>query len=227
MNSLGADVIAAFVIGLIGSSHCLVMCGGIASALQLAMPAQGIGRKLQLQVLLSLGRLSSYALFGAVVGYFGASAMQLAGSSLLWLRLLAGVLLLMMALYISRLWFGLVKLERIGQLLWRKVQPIARRLLPLDSSVKAYAYGLCWGTLPCGLVYSTLGWSLASGSAVHGAVLMLAFGFGTTPAIVATGSAANTLTKLKNMLLFRYSAAALLAIYACYTIWLAIRRLVF
>ena len=221
------DLLAALLIGFLGSGHCLVMCGGIVGALQLAMPAQSTTKKLVLQLTLSAGRLTTYALFGAIVGYAGVSAMQLAGASMLWLRLVAGILLIMMALYISRLWFGLVKLERIGQLLWRRVQPIARRLLPLDSAVKAYAYGLCWGTLPCGLVYSTLGWSLASGSAVHGAVLMLAFGLGTTPAILATGSAANALTKLKNMLLFRYIAAALLAIYAGYTIWLAIRRLVF
>jgi len=227
MDSLSADVIAAFAIGLIGSSHCLVMCGGIAGALQLAMPPQRPGYRLQLQILLSLGRLSTYALFGALVGYFGASAMQLAGASLNWLRLFAGLLLLMMALYISRLWFGLVHLERLGQALWRKVQPAARRLLPLDSSAKAYAYGVCWGTLPCGLVYSTLGWSLASGSASAGALLMLAFGLGTAPAILLTGGAANALVKLKNRMLFRYTAAALLAIYAGFTIWLAIRRLVF
>ena len=227
MTNLYADLTAALFIGLIGSSHCLVMCGGIAAALQLAMPGQQPAAKLRLQLLLSLGRLSTYALFGALVGYFGANAMHLAGASLLWLRLIAGLLLLMMALYISRLWFGLVQLERLGQVLWRKVQPAATRLLPLDSASKAYAYGLCWGALPCGLVYSTLGWSLASGSAVQGAALMAAFGLGTLPAILLTGSAANTLSKLKNMLLLRYCAAALLAIYACYTIWLAIRRLVF
>lgn len=227
MTNLYADFAAALIIGLIGSSHCLVMCGGIATALQLAMPEPQRARKLQLQFLLSLGRLSTYTLFGAVVGYFGASAMQLAGASLLWLRLIAGLLLLMMALYISRLWFGLVQLERLGQVLWRKVQPVASRLMPLDSAAKAYAYGLCWGALPCGLVYSTLGWSLASGSTVQGAALMAAFGLGTLPAILLTGSAANALNKLKNMLLLRYCAAALLAIYASYTIWLAIRRLVF
>ena len=136
-------------------------------------------------------------------------------------------MLLLMAFYVARLWFALTFLEKLGSALWRKIQPFSKALLPLDSSPKALAYGLCWGFLPCGLVYSSLGWSLASGSAVHGAVLMLAFGLGTTPAILATGSAANALTKLKNMLLFRYIAAALLAIYAGYTIWLAIRRLVF
>lgn len=223
---MNAELAAALLIGLLGSSHCLVMCGGIAGALQLSMSGSG-RHKVVLQLLLSAGRLSSYALFGAAVGYFGASAMQLAGASLLWLRLLAGVLLLMMALYISRLWFGLLVLEKLGQHIWRRVQPVAQGLLPLNSAAKAYAYGLCWGALPCGLVYSTLGWSLASGSAGMGALLMLSFGIGTLPAILLTGSAATLLLKLKSHTVFRYSAALLLAIYAIYTIWLAMRRLVF
>ena len=223
---MNGDFAAALLIGLIGSSHCLVMCGGIAGALQLSMSGSHV-HKFGLQLCLSAGRLTTYALFGAAVGYFGVSAMQLAGASLLWLRLLAGLLLLMMALYISRLWFGLLVLEKLGQHIWRKVQPLAQRLLPLNQPYKAYAYGLCWGALPCGLVYSTLGWSLASGSASQGALIMFSFGLGTLPAILLTGSAATLLTKLKNQAIFRYSTALLLAIYAFFTIWLAISRLVF
>ena len=219
------DLGAAFLIGIIGSSHCLVMCGGIASALQLTMTAGS--KRYLLQLMLSAGRLTTYGFFGAAVGFFGVSAMQLAGSSLLSLRLIAGVLLLMMALYISRLWFGLLTLEKMGQWIWRPLQPVAKSLLPLNSSVKAYSYGLCWGALPCGLVYSTLGWSLASGSALNGALIMLSFGAGTLPAILLTGSAATILTKLKNNIAVRYLAAAVLAGYGLYTIWLALRQLFF
>lgn len=222
-----ADILAAFIIGFLGSSHCLVMCGGIVAALQLAMPQQNLSRRLVLQLFLSAGRLSSYAVMGAAVGYFGITAMQLTGASLLWLRLIAGILLLMMALYISRLWFGLVKLERLGQHIWAFVQPLSKRCLPLDSAAKAFSYGLCWGWLPCGLVYSTLGWSLGSGSALQGAAIMLAFGIGTLPAILLSGTAAAKVSQLKNIMLFRYVAAAGLAIYASYTIWLALRRLIF
>jgi len=221
------DLLAALLIGFLGSGHCLVMCGGIVGALQLAMPAQSTTKKLVLQLTLSAGRLTTYAVFGALVGYAGVSAMQLAGASMLWLRLVAGILLIMMALYISRLWFGLLLLEKAGQTLWHYVQPLSRRFLPLDSLTKAYAYGLCWGALPCGLVYSALGWSLASGSASAGAALMLAFGLGTLPAILLTGSAAQLMGKLKSHNAVRYTAAAMLAIYGGYTIWLAIKRMVF
>lgn len=223
---MSKDLLAALLIGFIGSSHCLVMCGGIAGALQLAMPSKSQTTRFMYQLLLSLGRLTTYSLIGAAVGYFGASAMQLAGGSLIWLRLLAGIMLLLMALYISRLWMGLVFLERGGARLWQKIQPLSKALIPLNSPFKAYAYGLCWGALPCGLVYSSLSWSLASGSAVHGGLIMLCFGLGTLPAILLTGQAAALLHKIKSSPVLRYGAAMLLAVYAIYTIWLAIRRLV-
>ncbi|MDP4944975.1 MAG: sulfite exporter TauE/SafE family protein [Alishewanella sp.] len=224
---MNIDYVAALLIGFLGSSHCLVMCGGIVAALQFAMPAQSAWQKFRLQLLLSLGRLITYACFGGLVGYFGATAMGITGATFIGLRLLAGLLLLAMALYIARLWFGLTRLERAGQGLWRFIQPYTKRLLPLDSSVKALSYGMLWGFLPCGLVYSTLSWSLASGSASSGALIMLLFGVGTLPALLVFGSAANSLVKLKNQLWFRYSAALLLAVYGFYTIWLALHRLVF
>mgnify|MGYP006146315477 FL=1 len=224
---MSPDFLAAILIGLLGSSHCLVMCGGIASALQLSVPAEQRRHGWYFPLLLSAGRLTTYALFGALVGYFGITAMQVTGASMLWLRLLAGLLLIAMALYISRLWFGLTLLEKIGQGLWQRLQPLSKALLPLDSANKAYRYGLLWGFLPCGLVYSTLSWSLASGSALKGAALMLGFGIGTLPALLAVGSAANALRQLKANMLFRYATAAILAIYGFYTIWLALQRLVF
>lgn len=224
---MSADLYAALLIGLLGSSHCIVMCGGIVAALQLAIPERSFGWKLSMQLLLSLGRLTTYTLLGGLVGYFGVQAMALAGVSLLWLRLIAGILLLLMALYIARLWFGLTLLERGGQHLWAWVKPISQKFMPLNSLPRAFGYGLCWGWLPCGLVYSTLGWSLASGSASQGALIMLCFGIGTLPALLSFGSLASSLSKFKNRPEVRYTAAGILAIYGIYTIYLALKRLVF
>ena len=224
---MNTDIAAAFLIGFIGSSHCLVMCGGIVAALQLSMPTTRWTQRLVLQLLLSTGRLCSYAFFGALVGYFGVVAMQVSGASMLWLRLLAGLLLIAMALYIARLWNLLHYLERCGQHVWRLIQPVSSRLMPLDSPQKAFAYGLCWGWLPCGLVYSTLSWSLASGSALSGAAIMLSFGLGTLPAILLTAGIAAKLNLLEQQLWFRYGTALLLGLYGLYTVWLAIQRLVF
>jgi sulfite exporter TauE/SafE len=221
-TELAINLFAALSIGFLGSSHCLVMCGGIASALQLAMPQLSLVQQLKLQLMLSLGRLTTYAFLGALTGAFGATVLVKLGISLFWLKLLAGVLLLLMAFYVARLWFALTLLEKLGATVWRQVQPVAKSLLPLDKSTKALAYGLCWGFLPCGLVYSSLGWSLASASAWQGALFMLAFGVGTLPAMLAVGRFARQLSQFKNNKLVRASAALLLAIYALYTIVIAL-----
>ena len=219
---LTLNLIAALSIGFLGSSHCLVMCGGIASALQLSMPQLNLLQQLKLQLMLSLGRLTTYSFLGALTGAFGAAVLVKLGISLFWLKLLAGLMLLLMAFYVARLWFALTFLEKLGSALWRKIQPLSKALLPLDSSPKALAYGLCWGFLPCGLVYSSLGWSLASGSALQGALLMCAFGLGTLPAMLAVGSFARSLSRFKNKNWVRASAALLLALYALYTIAIAL-----
>lgn len=223
---MNPDIFAAFFVGLFGSTHCLLMCGGMAGALQMMMP-QSPARRAWLQLMLGLGRVSSYALTGALFGGIGAAVIGSSGLLPQWLQLFAGLMLLAMALYISRLWFGLLMLERAGQRLWRLVQPVSRRLLPLDSSPKAFAYGLCWGYLPCGLVYSALSWSLGSGSAVNGALWMALFGLGTLPAVMLAGQAADRLRQLQQQRWIRYMLAALLGTYALQTIYLALRALVF
>jgi sulfite exporter TauE/SafE len=220
------DIFAAFFVGLFGSAHCLLMCGGMAGALQMLMP-ESTGRRAWLQLMLGLGRISSYALTGALFGGIGASMIGSTGLASQWLQLFAGCMLLAMALYISRVWFGLLRLERAGQRLWRLVQPLGQKLLPLNTSARAYGYGLCWGYLPCGLVYSALSWSLGSGSAVNGALWMLLFGAGTLPAVLLAGQAADRLRQLQQQLWVRYALAAILACYALQTIYLALRALVF
>lgn len=220
-------LLPGLLVGFLGSGHCLVMCGGIVSALQMMMPNQSPAKKLKLQLALSTGRICSYALFGALAGYLGLQAMVLAGVGKPVLQLLSGLMLLMMALYISRLWTGLTALETLGKTLWRQIQPLAARLLPLNSISKAFGYGLCWGYLPCGLVYSALAGSLASGSALQGALWMLAFGLGTLPALLLAGQAAGTLQRWKNKAVVRYSVALILAAYGLQTIYLALHRLVF
>jgi uncharacterized protein len=221
-QELALNLLAALSIGFLGSSHCLVMCGGIVSALQLSMPQLNLLQQLKLQLMLSLGRLTTYSLLGALTGAFGAAVLVKLGISFFWLKLMAGILLLLMACYVARVWFALTALEKLGAALWRNIQPVAKALLPLDSSAKAIAYGLCWGFLPCGLVYSSLGWSLASGSAWQGALLMCAFGIGTLPAMLALGGFAKQLSQFKNKNWVRASAAVLLAVYALYTIAIAL-----
>jgi uncharacterized protein len=84
-------------------------------------------------------------------------------------------------------WRGLARLEALGGALWRRLQPLLRPLLPMDTPARALALGGLWGWVPCAMVYSVLLTAALSGSAARGAAVMLAFGLGTLPMLAGLG----------------------------------------
>lgn len=185
MTELLAQVLTAFGIGLLGSGHCLAMCGGIMGALSLrAATAVGpavtvTGPMTMLGPLLrySIGRLTSYALLGLVVGLAGALLVAVMEPARVVLRGFAGGILIAMGLYLAGLWHGMLAFERLGHGIWQRLGNPRRG--------GAYVLGMSWGLLPCGLVYGTLAWSAANADPLRGSLLMFAFGLGTLPAVLA------------------------------------------
>ncbi|HEY4540940.1 MAG TPA: sulfite exporter TauE/SafE family protein, partial [Noviherbaspirillum sp.] len=106
---------------------------------------------------------------------------------------LANLMLVALGLYLMNVWHGLAKLEAVGQIVWRRVQPLLPHLLPIDHPGKAFALGALWGWVPCGMVYSVLLTAMASGSAASGAMVMLVFGLGTLPMLFGLGMLGTTL----------------------------------
>ena len=179
--------IAVFLVGLLGGTHCVGMCGGIVGALAAGMPA---GRShWPLHLAYNFGRISGYALAGAALGAVGSAGLLLEDALPVQLALyvLANLMLIALGLYLLGVPQGLTFLERGGQKLWAKLQPLTRRFLPATSVARAYPLGLVWGFLPCGMVYSVLSMTLLTGSALRGASLMLAFGLGTLPNLLLAG----------------------------------------
>ena len=177
--------LALFIVGLLGGGHCAGMCGGIVGALSLQAPKQGAAAVL-VHLAYNLGRIGSYVAAGLVAGGLG----QAAGNLLALqhgLYLFASLMLIAMGLYLLGLTQFLAPLERGGQTLWRRIQPLTARFLPVRGVAQALPLGLLWGWLPCGLVYSALTTALAAGSAAKGALLMLAFGLGTLPNLLLAG----------------------------------------
>lgn len=174
-----ADLLSAVLIGLISAGHCLGMCGGITVAL--GVHSQGQGRLL----FYNLGRISTYALLGLLIG---AGLHWLPAAATPVLRLLAAALLILIALYYLNIKPWITQLEKLALPLWRRLQPLARRWLPLRHPLQAYPVGMIWGLLPCGLVYTALGYAATQADALRSATLMLAFGVGTLPAMLATGA---------------------------------------
>jgi uncharacterized protein len=186
--------LAALLIGMAGSVHCVAMCGGIVGALTFSIPAQ----KSALPYVMSYhaGRILSYSIAGALTGSLGAIFSHQISYGLVLLNLFGGFFLIAMGLYIGDWWRGLAILERLGGKIWKPLVPLSKKFLPFKHPLAALPYGVIWGWLPCGLVYSTLSWSLASGSAFNGALVMALFGLGTLPALVSLGVVSHQLKPL-------------------------------
>lgn len=190
------DPVGAFVVGLLGGVHCVGMCGGIVGAISFGMPGEQ-GRRWPLQLAYNLGRIASYTVAGAIAGglglfFSGLLPVQQAQHILLGM---AGVFMVLLGLYLGGWWNLLAYVERAGGRLWKKLEPLGRGLLPVRRVGQALALGTLWGWLPCGLVYSVLIWAVSAGGAVEGASLMLAFGLGTLPNLLAMGAAAGQLQR--------------------------------
>jgi hypothetical protein len=169
------------------------MCGGIVAALNLRAPRPGIRR----QLAYSLGRVASYSCAGALAG--GLGGLGLLYGDLFPVRILllivANALVILLGLSLAGLGSAVLALERAGRFLWRTLTRLGARLAPANTSARAVAVGLAWGWIPCGLVYGVLATALVSGSALRGAAVMAAFGFGTLPNLLAAGFAAGSLQR--------------------------------
>ena len=208
-------LISAFIIGLLGGGHCIGMCGGLMGALALAIPKEQQHKKLLYLILYNLGRIISYAAAGFIFGLAGWAVDQSPAADAL--RIIAALLLISMGLYLANWWSGLVKIEQGGQVLWRHLRPIAQRYIPIQKSSHALSLGLLWGWLPCGLVYSTVIWSASQGDASLSALLMLFFGLGTWPTLIASGFAAERLTHFLRSRNVRSAAGLMIILYGIWT----------
>ena len=216
MTDLLPQLISALILGLLGGGHCLGMCGGLMGALSLAIPAERRHQRLRLLVAYNAGRILSYTAAGLLLGLAGWALAN--GPLAAVLRSIAGLLLIAMGLYLAGWWSGLTRIEALGRGLWRRLQPITRRFMPITSAPRALLLGGLWGWLPCGLVYSTLLWAASQGDALHSAALMFAFGLGTLPVLLATGLAAERLVGLLRRRGVRVAGGLLVILFGLWTL---------
>jgi len=193
----GLTLGAALILGIAASGHCLVMCGGISSALGLASARSPDGApRVPLIVAYQIGRVVSYAIAGALAG-------GVLGYVVAWLdldavrrglRALSAVALVAAALVA----FGTLRDpgSRVGQLLWRRIAPIGRRLLPVTSAARALGFGMVWGWMPCGFAYTVILIAALEQDALRAAATMLAFGMGTAPTMIALAYGARRAASL-------------------------------
>lgn len=223
------SISAMFMIGLLGSGHCVGMCGGIVTALGFSAPVksgrQQAGRRAQSRWLLLLsyhaGRITSYGVAGAIVGslgQFGADYLSLGPA----LRAFAAIMLILMGCYLADWWRILVRLEGLGSHIWRYLQPIANGLFQVGNPFKGFLYGLVWGWLPCGLVYSALAYAAASVSPAGGFAAMIAFGAGTLPTLLLGGVFSQQLKSLLQQRSLRWFMGLVLILMGGWMLWSAL-----
>jgi sulfite exporter TauE/SafE len=195
--------LSLFLLGLASGLHCAGMCGPIAGGFAVMRKESPWIR----QLAFNLGRITSYAAAGAAAGALGSAgayaAAVIPAQTLLYL--FASLFVLLAGLHLAG-FLPLHPLEKAGLPVWRRLQPLAARLL----RGRAYAAGLVWGWLPCGLVYGALLAAVFAGGALQGAVAMAAFGLGTLPWLLAAGVAAARLRGWPGTPVLRRAAGALL-----------------
>jgi sulfite exporter TauE/SafE len=210
----------ALMIGLLGSIHCIGMCGGIVGALNVSLP-QTRRARIAHHLTYNAGRILSYMCAGALVGLAGAQVVRISPDTVVPLgRMIAGLFMIALGLYIAGWWRALGQLEKMGFGVWRLIEPLGRRFLPARSPLQVFGLGLIWGWLPCGLVYSALALALVSVSPRDGAAIMFGFGLGTLPMLLAMGGLAGHLRKIvQSAVIRRITGAAIIlfGLYVCTT----------
>ncbi len=175
---------AAFTLALLGGVHCVAMCGGFVSAIQFNRAPQVSAARLAAGY--HLGRITSYTVAGALIGVIGG---RLYASEVRPVQVLLLALGSLALVAVGLSMFGrstlLKRLEPLGVALWRRIAPLARHVVPPRRALHAWLAGLAWGWIPCGMVYAALPLALTAGGVGQGAFVMLAFGLGTLPAMLA------------------------------------------
>jgi uncharacterized protein len=218
-------LISAWLVGALGGLHCFAMCGGLLAAVaardgstQPLFPARTVAAR---QLAYHAGRIATYALLGAAFGAAGAVVLKAADLLPLQraLYLAANIFLLLLGASLALGTPGVPWLQRAGATAFGVVLPIARPLLQRPGAAGRIALGLIWGLVPCALVYSVLPLALFAGGAWQGAAVMLAFGLGTLPNLLAAGVLLARAKRALEGKVLRYAAAAVLIAFALLGIW--------
>lgn len=211
---------SAFLVGLLGSLHCAGMCGGIVATLSMGSIASQPSPPARLwlsQLLYNLGRVGSYMIAGGLAAWAGSSLQSHALPQYAhYGKFISAMFMLALGLYVAGWTRLLHPIERGGWVLWRRMEPLGRRLLPVRGPLHALALGGIWGWLPCGMVYAVLAWALTAPGPLDGALLMAAFGLGTLPMLLLLGGAASRLNAVTRRPLWRRTAGMLIVAFAVY-----------
>jgi hypothetical protein len=196
MMTTPIDTAALFMLGLLGTGHCIGMCG----PLVVALPGQ-TGR-LTAHLAYHAGRLITYGIIGSAMGAAGSGLIRLASavgaSPVQWVARMQVGIGFLAGLFL--LFFGLSRLGLFAEPQWMAVAVPTRlpgwrrcmaRALGRRSNRDLFLMGLLLGGLPCGLSYAAFAKALSGAHILPGAAMALIFGLGTLPGLLAVGAGAG------------------------------------
>jgi sulfite exporter TauE/SafE len=218
-------LISAWLVGALSGLHCMAMCGGLLAAAaardggaQPMLPARTVVVR---QLAYQAGRISTYSLLGAAFGTAGALALHAADYLPLQraLYFAANVFLLLLGASLAFATPASGWLQRTGARAFGAILTIAQPALRRPDAAGRIALGLLWGLLPCGLVYSMLPLALFAGGPWQGGAVMLAFGLGTLPNLMAANFLFGRARRALDGRTARYAVAAVLIAFGLIGIW--------
>lgn len=214
-TAFSTSYLVALLMGLFSSLHCLGMCGSIIGSLTLSLRREIREQKSLLMPFVfsyNVGRITSYSLGGLLAGLaHHVLSMPLGeGHGHRILQIVSALIMAGAGLHIAGWFPRFAYIEKAGGVIWKRIEPYSRRLIPVETLPKAFVFGMIWGWLPCGLVYTALALAATTGDVVRSTFTMLAFGVGTLPAVMGVGIMTSLLVRLSNMKKFRQAAGVTL-----------------
>ncbi len=209
--------------GFLGSGHCVAMCGSLTMAIGFSIPREK--HFLTYAVIISLGRVLGYAVIGFIASLLTQSVISLTQGGILYLSIFASILMIGIGLHIANVNSWVLKTEVLGKYISSIIEPIKKRIMPIDSVAKCFSYGALWGFLPCGLVYTALSLAMTSTTPLTGALVMFFFGLGTLPTLVGLTTLNSKLNSILSKTWVRFALGVTVIILALSLLFNTITKL--
>jgi len=220
---ISSPIFIAFFIGLFSSLHCVSMCGSIIGTLSYSLKPeirQNKSRMLAFIFSYNSGRIISYMLAGFIIGLIESVLTLPLGEqhSHQFLQIISALIITGAGFYIAGWFPNFAYIEKTGSYFWKTIEPYGRKLIPVSSLKQAILFGMVWGWIPCGLVYTALALAATSGDITISTLSMLSFGLGTLPAVMGSGIVSSFITRLTSLQTTKQVVGMLLVLVAIYSV---------
>ena len=201
---ISSPIFIAFLIGLSSSLHCVSMCGSIIGTLSFSLKPEVRADKSKMTAFIlsyNFGRIFSYTLAGLIIGLLESIITAPLGidHSHRYLQILSSLIITGAGFYIAGWFPNFAYIEKTGSRFWKFIEPYGRKLIPVAHLRHAFLFGMVWGWIPCGLVYTALALAATTGNVSTSMLSMLAFGLGTLPAVLGTGMVSSFISRISRL----------------------------